>query len=124
MKEAASEDGAGISFADFMAQWNDDKEEFEREWRKHMFQDVVVNDQKDTNNSDDMVSELSFNLDSDSDGDPARVNFIEGKALSIRKKLDFDAELKTPASSEELRKVIIKEDAETIPLVEEGQEQQ
>lgn len=111
MTEAGSRNGRGISFADFMAQWNDDKEDFEREWRKHMFEEVIVNDSEDSNKSDDVISEISFNVDFDTDSDPARVNFIEGKTLSIRKKLDFDAEQKTPASSEDLRKVSIEEDA-------------
>ena len=72
MIEAGSRNGRGISFADFMAQWNDDKEEFEREWRKHMFEEVIVNDSKDSNKNDDVISEISFILDSDSDSDPAR----------------------------------------------------
>jgi hypothetical protein len=108
-----------------MAQWNDDKEEFEREWRKHMFQEVIVNDSKDSNKSDDVMSDISFSVDSDSDSDPARVNFIQGKTVSIRKKLDFDAELNTPASSEDLRKVIILEDADTSAItLEVGEERQ
>ena len=123
MNEASSEDGMGISYDDFLAQWNDDKEEFERQYRKHMLQEVIVDDPKDTNKYEDAISELSFDLDSDS-GDPARLNFIQEKSLSIRKKLDFEAEPKSPVKPDDLIKVVLQEDTDTIPLVAEEEEEQ
>ena len=57
MEEAAPNSDKGISYEAFMMQWNDDKEEFEREWQKYMLPSTVKNRQSLDENSDS-VSEF------------------------------------------------------------------
>ena len=87
MNEAGSDDGKGISYAAFMSQWQDDKEAFVSQWQKHMVPDTVVHENKTADGSDeraDLVSEISFDLTSS--GDDGGSNFLEGKAMSERKR--------------------------------------
>lgn len=79
IQEALSSENAaqGISYADFLSQWSDDKEVFEREHQKYAMEDLVISAQKDVAN----ISELSL----DTMDDPGREIFREQKALSHRK---------------------------------------
>ena len=84
MKEAASNGGRGISYEDFLAQWNDDKDEFMEQWSRHMIRGVsskgnaLIGDEGPS----DLVSELSFDESVD---EVSRVNFQQSKAMSVRK---------------------------------------
>jgi hypothetical protein len=92
MLEAESEPGKGISYADFMAQWKADRDEFEERLRKltdvptpehtEMMQEVVVRE-----TSGDAVSNMTFDENMDEDEMIASVNFSERKAVSERKKV-------------------------------------
>lgn len=84
ISEAGYEEGKGISYAKFMGQWNDDKEEFVREWRKHMLGDDGSSSERPhfVSDNQDLVSELSFD---GSEGDPGRADFMERKSVSERK---------------------------------------
>lgn len=109
MAEAASNSGEGITYVNFMAQWNDDKDEFEREWRKHMIREVVVDRPLHASDSGGDISMLSE--DSDSDRIAKVLNFSEQKMLSERKYLDLKAPT-TPAKRESQRKVKFQEDSD------------
>ena len=90
MSESASDDGKGISYADFLSQWNDNKEEYMKRWRDHMVPDEVT--EKDDNDTQfyertDMVSELSFDGSCGPD-DHGRSDFVRAKAVSERKRRD------------------------------------
>jgi len=114
MREAAPQNGQGISFADFMAQWNDDKEDFEREWRKHMIPEVIVDHRLNDSNDSDHISVISSEGEFDSDTIARVLNFSEGKMVSERKHLELSAPTtKSPAKSP--RKVKFQEDSEPIP---------
>ena len=87
MGEAASNE-RGVSYLDFLRQWDDNREEFEREWRKHMVPSMVMDSAtENSENDDDLVSELSF------DGsDVGRSTFVERKSLSERKLQNLQAD--------------------------------
>ena len=75
---SSSENAAvGITYTDFLSQWSDDKEVFERERQKYAMEDFVISAQKGIAN----ISELSL----DTMDDPGREIFREQKALSHRK---------------------------------------
>lgn len=85
MKEAST-DKRGISYSDFLSQWNDDKEEYVNRWREHMIPEVLEESKEGTGRPplSSEVSELS--LDGSDEG--GHSDFVKSKALSVRKKLD------------------------------------
>lgn len=109
----ASKDSMGITYADFLAQWN------EREDTMHdqMIREVtVLRDNHNRNVSVDQISEISFDeSDSSESGDiAARVSFIERKALSERKASESSApEAKSPRR-ESTRRVMFQDAVEPI----------
>ena len=84
LEETASNDGRGISYEDFLSQWNDDKDEFMKQWSRHMIRSVSGkgNALVSEEGPSDIVSELSFDESVD---ETSRVNFLQSKAISERK---------------------------------------
>ena len=78
IKEAASSE-QGITFADFLSQWNTDKDEFMREWSQHMIPESIDADLPRK------VSDYSFSDDYRDVDESARSNFLDGKEVSVRK---------------------------------------
>ena len=121
MNEAETEKGQGISYSDFLAQWDDDREDFEWQWRRDLVQEVrVPMVHHESSASADQVSVLSSSEDgSDSGDNVARLNFIEGKALSERKVLERSShasEPKSPAGGRESspRRVMFQDEADVL----------
>eukprot|EP00977_Amphora_coffeiformis_P028122 scaffold34698_cov173-Amphora_coffeaeformis.AAC.10 len=83
LKEAATSKD-GITYADFLAQWDLDKKEIiMREWSQHMMPGSVEADmdglRSRSNQAEDFLSGESI------DSTDARSNFLERKAISVRK---------------------------------------
>lgn len=97
-----------ISYADFMAQWQDQKS-FGQEER--MIHEVMVNE------SVDQISVLSLeesDTGDQTDGCVARVNFIERKSLSERKLLDVSAAEQKSPIPDTPRRVMFQQCTESI----------
>ena len=97
-----------ISYAEFMAQWQD-QTEFVQEER--MIQEVMVNE------SVDQISVLSLeesDTGDQTDGCVARVNFIERKSLSERKLLDVSAPERKSPIPDTPRRVMFQQSTESI----------
>lgn len=86
MDEATSNRSRGISYEDFLSQWDDDYDEFMQQWSQNMIQRVsgVGETLTADNERTDMVSELSFD-GSASSHEHGRADYLEGKAVSERK---------------------------------------
>ena len=102
MKEAASDYRKGISYADFLSQWKDDKDTYLKEWQQHMVPDTVVHESKspdERSESLDLVSEVSFDVYSTSSGDDGSQTFQAGKMLSERKRKTLQVSATVPKKS-------------------------
>lgn len=87
ISEAASDSEEGISYSDFLSQWKDNKEAFLNLWQQNMVPETVVHESKSADGTErmDLVSEVSFDINYSS-GDEGGSNFLEGKAMSMRKR--------------------------------------
>ena len=85
IKEAASSE-QGITYADFLSQWNTDKDQFMREWTQHMVPESIDADLQGTRK----VSDYSFSDDYRDVDESARSNFLDGKDVSLRKMGNLD----------------------------------
>jgi len=117
INETASENGMGISYSEFLAQWGDDEETLRQ---SRMIEEVMVlknNDFHNRNVSADQISVLTSE-GSDSE-DIARVNFLERKGLSERKLSESSEPPKSSPEKGSPRKVLFQGDALSIPREEE-----
>ena len=92
IKEASSDEQRGISYQDFLSQWNDNKEEYVSRWRRHMVPDVVGGVEDDE--GDDVIGSLTKQDTVASEitlegYDEAKSNFEHSKAVSERKKMEI-----------------------------------